>query len=300
MTNIGNFLFSQNLVEKQQRTWAQLHGDCLETSTISVETDKKGTRSEVATMAEETVVKSGNEIVYEIRSEALPFPWNKMNELNPHCKKCGKTFVHLNTLEIHEKKPSCDYVKPVKSCQRKLKGKKTETVSEGESVDDSIIRCICGSDYDDGRFMISCDMCLVWQHVECVGLDEDTIPNEYFCDMCERPSPTIDCELTNAAQTRKVIKKKKVQKPKFITNRGKVCRCGSTKVLAVPLQGNGEGQKRSKVHVGGKRKVRCKECTGCLADNCKICKYCRLTHLKKACVERKCLFPVEPKCPCFN
>merc|ERR1712156_409263 len=27
------------VVEKQQRTWAQLHGDCLETSTISVEID---------------------------------------------------------------------------------------------------------------------------------------------------------------------------------------------------------------------------------------------------------------------
>lgn len=49
--------------------------------------------------------------------------------------------------------------------------------------DDGTIRCICGYDHDDG-FTIQCEKCLVWQHAACVGITEDCVPNEYFCEKC--------------------------------------------------------------------------------------------------------------------
>ncbi|XP_011676550.2 uncharacterized protein LOC580083 isoform X3 [Strongylocentrotus purpuratus] len=45
-------------------------------------------------------------------------------------------------------------------------------------------RCICTFDHDDG-YMICCDKCTVWQHVECMGLDRNNIPDVYFCERCE-------------------------------------------------------------------------------------------------------------------
>lgn len=46
-----------------------------------------------------------------------------------------------------------------------------------------IVRCICGFDHDDG-FTIQCDECLVWQHCSCVDLTKTTVPDRYFCELC--------------------------------------------------------------------------------------------------------------------
>lgn len=45
------------------------------------------------------------------------------------------------------------------------------------------IRCVCGVDEDDG-FTIQCDSCLVWQHVDCVGIKRDAVPDVYMCEQC--------------------------------------------------------------------------------------------------------------------
>jgi hypothetical protein len=52
-----------------------------------------------------------------------------------------------------------------------------------------------------------------------------------------------------------------------IANLDIVCRCGSMK----EFKGESMGEKnypKTKVLVGGKRKMRCKKCTGCLAPKC--------------------------------
>ncbi|XP_037087911.1 inactive histone-lysine N-methyltransferase 2E-like [Pollicipes pollicipes] len=63
-------------------------------------------------------------------------------------------------------------------------GEETETAPESETVDDSVTRCICDFEHDDG-YMICCDRCSVWQHVDCVGLDRTSIPDEYLCEQCQ-------------------------------------------------------------------------------------------------------------------
>jgi hypothetical protein len=79
-------------------------------------------------------------------------------------------------------------------------GEETETAPEGEPEDDSITRCICDFLHDDG-YMICCDKCLVWQHVVCMGLDKNNIPDEYLCEVC-KPRP-IDRKRAKAMQARR-------------------------------------------------------------------------------------------------
>merc|ERR1712141_752250 len=79
-------------------------------------------------------------------------------------------------------------------------GEETETAPEAEPEDDSITRCICDFLHDDG-YMICCDKCLVWQHVVCMGLDKNNIPDEYLCEVC-KPRP-IDRKRAKALQSRR-------------------------------------------------------------------------------------------------
>lgn len=32
--------------------------------------------------------------------------------------------------------------------------------------------------------MVCCDDCEVWQHCQCMGLEEEDIPDQYFCEQC--------------------------------------------------------------------------------------------------------------------
>lgn len=49
-----------------------------------------------------------------------------------------------------------------------------------------IVRCICEMDEENG-FMIQCDECLCWQHSVCLGLLEESIPEQYTCYVCRDP-----------------------------------------------------------------------------------------------------------------
>jgi hypothetical protein len=89
------------------------------------------------------------------------------------------------------------------------------------------------------------------------------------------------------------------EQQRSIVNQNVVCRCGTTKKMDYEVQRLGSTHSRSKVYVGGKRKMPCKKCEGCLAPKCGNCKFCLYRHLKKPCADRVCRFPVVPKCPCF-
>lgn len=49
---------------------------------------------------------------------------------------------------------------------------------------------------DVGSMFIQCDSCKVWQHGGCVGImDEETSPDEYFCEECRKDLHTIRDEV---------------------------------------------------------------------------------------------------------
>merc|ERR1712110_1134691 len=58
----------------------------------------------------------------------------------------------------------------------------TETKGQEISPESHIIRCVCNFLHSEG-YMICCDKCYAWQHVMCVGIDPNQIPNEYLCEL---------------------------------------------------------------------------------------------------------------------
>ncbi|XP_063407712.1 mucin-4-like isoform X2 [Mytilus trossulus] len=73
-------------------------------------------------------------------------------------------------------------------------------VTSSDAVDDSITRCICDFTHDDG-YMICCDKCSVWQHIDCMAVDRTNIPESYFCEICE--PRTLDRDRARQIQLRK-------------------------------------------------------------------------------------------------
>ncbi|KAK5115256.1 hypothetical protein LTR62_001456 [Meristemomyces frigidus] len=49
------------------------------------------------------------------------------------------------------------------------------------------VRCVCGVTIDDGKLMICCDGCGVWQHHGCMGaaVPEDLVEGRYQCQVCD-------------------------------------------------------------------------------------------------------------------
>lgn len=77
---------------------------------------------------------------------------------------------------------------------------------------EGVIRCICAFDHDDG-YTIQCDGCGVWQHIDCVGLTEETMPKDdekYFCEVCE--PRILDVQVRS-------------QQPRLATGRYLISRC---------------------------------------------------------------------------
>ncbi|XP_023401783.1 PHD finger protein 20-like protein 1 isoform X3 [Loxodonta africana] len=60
-----------------------------------------------------------------------------------------------------------------------------ESQDEDDAINE-IVRCVCEMDEENG-FMIQCEECLCWQHSVCMGLLEDSIPEQYLCYVCRDP-----------------------------------------------------------------------------------------------------------------
>ncbi|KAI7868447.1 hypothetical protein BDF14DRAFT_1793284 [Spinellus fusiger] len=44
---------------------------------------------------------------------------------------------------------------------------------------------------DNSGLMVQCDKCEVWQHCECVGLEEQDIPEQYYCEQCKPENHSV-------------------------------------------------------------------------------------------------------------
>lgn len=54
---------------------------------------------------------------------------------------------------------------------------------DSDSDQSWVTRCICGFTHNDD-FMVSCDLCDNWQHIDCLEFDPNHVPENYICDHC--------------------------------------------------------------------------------------------------------------------
>ncbi|KAI8370593.1 uncharacterized protein BYT42DRAFT_95181 [Radiomyces spectabilis] len=74
--------------------------------------------------------------------------------------------------------------------QQRQRHRSQSTSDEGSSDGGSVTRCVCGEFHNVG-LMVQCDKCEVWQHCECVGLEEKDIPEQYYCEECKPENHTL-------------------------------------------------------------------------------------------------------------
>ncbi|KAG8195001.1 hypothetical protein JTE90_008173 [Oedothorax gibbosus] len=80
-----------------------------------------------------------------------------------------------------------------------------------EAPEESVTRCICGFEHDD-EYMICCDNCLVWQHIDCMDLDRNNLPDTYLCEKCEPRK--LDKHKAKLLQARKKFSLRKISPSK--------------------------------------------------------------------------------------
>ncbi|KAJ2727139.1 hypothetical protein GGI07_000023 [Coemansia sp. Benny D115] len=92
------------------------------------------------------------------------------------CKYCGKQYKYHSKLASHEQ-----------HCASRLEA----LLYSADENEQHIIHCTCGPRHDrpvgarDDLPMVQCDNCLLWLHIECVGIDEENLPEEFFCPRCD-------------------------------------------------------------------------------------------------------------------
>ncbi|PWN50141.1 hypothetical protein IE53DRAFT_396115 [Violaceomyces palustris] len=58
--------------------------------------------------------------------------------------------------------------------------------NDGETGDEGVTRCVCGSMDENVGLMIQCETCKCWQHCVCMGMQvEEDCPDVYFCEQCK-------------------------------------------------------------------------------------------------------------------
>eukprot|EP01083_Nonionella_stella_P132355 402393_1 len=84
----------------------------------------------------------------------------------------------------------------------------TIAMPPSQDYGDYVNRCICGKNLktdEEGKYMLQCDKCQVWQHGACMGVSEAAEPENYFCEKC-RPNDPI-----HRARRKRVRKEEKKQ-----------------------------------------------------------------------------------------
>ena len=61
------------------------------------------------------------------------------------------------------------------------------SVASEHLTSEEVVNCTCKRTEEDG-LMIQCDICLCWQHGNCLGIDEeDQVPDKHVCSICKEP-----------------------------------------------------------------------------------------------------------------
>lgn len=110
----------------------------------------------------------------------------------PWSKKLESVRVHRNVIQTHDVRrvgSRCEDRRfGIYDFRRYSRGVSSEDsdVSTHE-IENAVVACPCGVDYDDGQQMIECEKCKEWAHTTCLeSLLDHVEVSHYVCSKCER------------------------------------------------------------------------------------------------------------------
>ncbi|CAH0554751.1 unnamed protein product [Brassicogethes aeneus] len=125
----------------------------------------------------------------------LPNMSNAIKGMGPMEKCQNAMLLGSHQMSMQDEDAASD-VSDLSDRKHDTEGEETDTAPEAEAVTneehmdhygDYVTRCICGFLHDDG-YMVECDRCKVWQHVQCVVKNKQ-VPDEYLCEVCDPTKP---------------------------------------------------------------------------------------------------------------
>ncbi|GAB5586040.1 hypothetical protein Unana1_00940 [Umbelopsis nana] len=140
------------------------------------------------------------------KSSRLPVTKLGSGKPGHQCGKCQKHYKNARSLKFHtdrckaKKSPKTKVSKAEKGGQKKGGA---QVRSDDEEWDEGVTNCICAMESDKSIPMVQCDDCESWLHLECIGLDEDNLEEEYFCPRCkgDHVSPPSSCHRSTGGKT---------------------------------------------------------------------------------------------------
>ncbi|KAG2184585.1 hypothetical protein INT43_000494 [Umbelopsis isabellina] len=121
------------------------------------------------------------------------------------CVNCHNFYKNKRGLNYHIER--CKFKNAPKTIKHLIAAVDNETTDEERSEDDewrdAVTDCICTTQSDDAGPMVQCDRCESWLHLDCVGLNEDSLEEEYYCPRCngEYASPPSSCHRSTGGKT---------------------------------------------------------------------------------------------------
>ncbi|CAM0135741.1 unnamed protein product [Umbelopsis sp. WA50703] len=129
-------------------------------------------------------------------------PRSKSDNSGYMCVNCHKYYKNKRGLNYHSER--CKFKDAPKSIKTAVNNESTDDErSEDEEWRDAVTDCICTTQRDDLGPMVQCDRCESWLHLDCVGLHEDNLEEEYYCPRCngEYTSPPSSCHRSTGGKT---------------------------------------------------------------------------------------------------
>lgn len=116
-----------------------------------------------------------------------------MKRGRPPLQKNGSTTESLPTTPTTTTTPSTPAAALQSSSSTRVPPQPTTTTAADNTIDTSVLYCICKRPYDVPRFMIACDKCDQWFHGECIQISEKQgeFIDLYFCEPCAKSKSSL-------------------------------------------------------------------------------------------------------------
>ncbi|KAK3421428.1 hypothetical protein EUGRSUZ_G02081 [Eucalyptus grandis] len=107
------------------------------------------------------------------------------------------TYIIMDQFIVREMKACEMQVRDDQQVQHRVLESQMEVLVRGQGLDleselryeggtdNWMVDCVCGARDDDGERMVACDVCQVWQHTLCAGIEDDEeVPSMFICGRC--------------------------------------------------------------------------------------------------------------------